>query len=185
MVGESAGFDGIWGIANVRERAGVVGKNNAGGLAAYFDGDVIITREFNLANADFAEDFDIAGSDVVEPGTVLVLGDTGGLRASASAYDKRVVGVVSGAGQYKPGIVLDKTASAANRQPVALIGKVCCKADAAFGAIAIGDLLTTSPTAGHAMKADDRAQAFGSVIGKALGPLAEGQALIPILIALQ
>jgi hypothetical protein len=49
----------------------------------------------------------------------------------------------------------------------------------------MGDLLTTSPTPGHAMKADDPLKAFGAVIGKALRPLDEGEGLIPILIALQ
>ena len=51
--------------------------------------------------------------------------------------------------------------------------------------IEVGDLLTTSPTAGHAMKAIEPHRVFGSVIGKALSPLEEGQGLIPILIALQ
>ena len=185
VVGESKNFDGIWGVAHVKECAGVVGRNTAGGVAGYFEGDVVVTRELTLSNADFAEDFDIAGNELVDPGTVLVLGDAGGLQASATAYDKRVAGVVSGAGRYRPGIVLDKVVSTSRRQPVALVGKVCCKADARFGAIAIGDLLTTSPTPGHAMKADDRAQAFGAVIGKALAPLADGQGLVPILIALQ
>jgi hypothetical protein len=66
-----------------------------------------------------------------------------------------------------------------------LLGKVYCKVDAGRGAIEIGDLLTTSPTPGHAMKADDPLKAFGAMLGKALGPLAEGRGLIPILIALQ
>jgi hypothetical protein len=66
-----------------------------------------------------------------------------------------------------------------------LLGKVYCKVDAGYGAIAIGDLLTTSPTPGHAMKAEDPLKAFGAVIGKALRPLKEGQGLLPILIALQ
>jgi len=66
-----------------------------------------------------------------------------------------------------------------------LVGKVYCKVDSRYAAIEVGDLLTTSPTPGHAMKALDREQAFGAVIGKALRPLAEGQGLIPILIALQ
>jgi hypothetical protein len=35
------------------------------------------------------------------------------------------------------------------------------------------------------MKAEDPLKAFGAVIGKALRPLAEGQGLVPILIALQ
>ena len=65
------------------------------------------------------------------------------------------------------------------------MGKVFCKVDAQFGAIEVGDLLTTSPTPGHAMKTNDPFKAFGAVIGKALRPLKEGQGLIPILIALQ
>ncbi len=51
--------------------------------------------------------------------------------------------------------------------------------------IEIGDLLTTSATPGHAMKATDPHKAFGAVIGKALRPLDRGQGLIPVLIALQ
>ena len=64
------------------------------------------------------------------------------------------------------------------------MGKVCCKADAQFGPIEVGDLLTTSPTPGHAMKASDPAKAFGAVIGKALGSLKAGTGLIPIIVAL-
>jgi hypothetical protein len=66
-----------------------------------------------------------------------------------------------------------------------LIGKVYCKVDAGYGAIEIGDLLTTSPTPGSAMKANDPLKAFGAVLGKALRPLTEGQGLIPVLVALQ
>ena len=69
---------------------------------------------------------------------------------------------------YRPALVIDRRAVQASRQPVALMGKVFCKADADFGAIAAGDLLTTSSTRGHAMKALDRGRAFGAVIGKAL-----------------
>ena len=35
------------------------------------------------------------------------------------------------------------------------------------------------------MKADDPSRAFGSVIGKALGSLFNGQGLLPILVSLQ
>ena len=68
---------------------------------------------------------------------------------------------------------------------MALVGKASCKVDAQYAQIEVGDLLTTSSTAGHAMKADDPQKAFGAVLGKALRPLQEGQGLIPILIALQ
>jgi hypothetical protein len=69
--------------------------------------------------------------------------------------------------------------------PVALLGKVYCKVDAGYGSIDVGDLLTTSSTPGHAMKADDPVKAFGTVIGKALTQFTGGTGLIPILITLQ
>jgi hypothetical protein len=149
------------------------------------DGNVKVQGDIVLTHADCAEDFNVLDSELAEPGTVMVLGDGDALKPSEYAYDKRVAGVISGAGNYKPGIVLDKQANRENRSPVALLGKVFCKVDASYTPIEVGDLLTTSDTPGHAMKAADSLKAFGSVIGKALRPLAEGQGLIPILIALQ
>ena len=68
---------------------------------------------------------------------------------------------------------------------MALIGKVHCKVDARYSPIEVGDLLTTSPTPGHAMRATDPLKAFGAVLGKALHGLARGQGLLPILVSLQ
>jgi hypothetical protein len=147
--------------------------------------DVDVAGDIRLLNADCAEDFDISGAEPVEPGTVMVLGDEDTLRPSQHAYDKRVAGVISGAGHHKPGLVLDRQPGQGNRSPVALLGKVFCKLDAGYGSVEVGDLLTTSDTPGHAMRADDPAKAFGAVIGKALRALKEGKGLIPILIALQ
>jgi hypothetical protein len=62
---------------------------------------------------------------------------------------------------------------------------VYCKVDAQYGSVEVGDMLTTSPTPGHAMRALDPLKAFGCVIGKALRPLESGQDLIPILVTLQ
>lgn len=166
-------------------------KEGTQGHAGFFDGDVWVSRKLSvgidivLANADCAEDFNIGNEVTVEPGTVMVIGEGDALFPCQDAYDKRAAGVVSGAGDYKPGIVLDKQQSAKNRQPIALLGKVYCKADAQYGAIEVGDMLTTSPNSGHAMKADDPQKAFGAVIGKALKPLRDGAGLIPILICLQ
>lgn len=115
----------------------------------------------------------------------MVLGEEGRLQQSHQAYDKRVAGVISGAGDYKPGIVLDKQRFRTGRKPIALLGKVFCKVDASYAQIEAGDLLTTSDTPGHAMKATEPLKAFGAVIGKALRPLKEGRELIPILVALQ
>jgi hypothetical protein len=161
-------------------------KHDGNRTAALFVGNVIITGDISLGNAaDCAEDFDISTDACAEPGTVMVLDDEGSLRESCRPYDRRVAGVISGAGNYRAGLILDKQPSRGNRKPIALVGKVFCKVDAQLGAVEVGDLLTTSSTAGHAMRADDPAKAFGAVIGKALRPLANGQGLIPILISLQ
>ena len=93
--------------------------------------------------------------------------------------------MISGAGDYRPGIVLDKQPSLENREPIALVGKVFCQVTAETAPIEVGDLLTTAHIPGHAMKATDPHRAFGAVIGKALAPLAGGVGLIPIIVALQ
>jgi hypothetical protein len=166
--------------------AALYAKHDGGRAAAFFDGNVVVTGDIVLTNAaDCAEDFDVAEAGLSEPGTVMVLGADGCLEACARAYDKRVIGVVSGAGGFRPGIVLDQQSDVPGRRPIALMGKVFCKVDADHGKVEVGDLLTTSPTEGHAMRADLVAVAFGTVIGKAMQPLDQGRGLIAILVALQ
>jgi hypothetical protein len=146
------------------------------------DGD---TGDIILRNADCAEDFDVPENEAIEPGTVVTINGEGRLQQSTQAYDKKVAGVISGAGDCTPGIVLGRQPAQNARLPVALTGKVYCKVDTQYSPIDVGDLLTTSPSPGHAMKASDPSQAFGAVIGKALRSLNEGKGLIPILVALQ
>lgn len=166
-------------------------KEGTRGHAGFFVGNVWITGELGvggsvwLDKADFAEDFDVVDGALAEPGTVMVMDEDGVLAPSGRAYDRRVAGVISGAGEFKPGVILDKRQTAFARRPVALLGKVYCKATAEAGAIEVGDMLTTSSMPGHAMKADDAMRAFGAVIGKALGRLESGTGLVPILVALQ
>ena len=57
--------------------------------------------------------------------------------------------------------------------------------DTSNGPIAIGDLLTTSETAGHAMKVTDHTRAPGAVLGKAMSSLKDGSGLVLILVSLQ
>jgi hypothetical protein len=142
--------------------------------------DVVLTQ------ADCAEDFDIAAGEMAEPGSVMVLDQEGMLKSSSTAYDRRVVGVIAGAGDYKPAITLDRRSSGGpSRMPISLTGKVYCTVDASYEIIEVGDLLVTSPTPAHAMKANDPTVAFGAVIGKALRGLESGRGLIPILVSLQ
>jgi hypothetical protein len=156
------------------------------GSVTISQGSLTVTQgDILLPGADCAEQFDTVGAQLLEPGTVVVIHEEGGVCESQQAYDTKVAGVVSGAGTYRPGIILDKQSSQADRVPIALVGKVYCKVDAQYSSIQVGDLLTTSPTPGCAMKASDPVKAFGAVLGKALRPLAAGCDLIPILIALQ
>jgi hypothetical protein len=134
-----------------------------------------------LMNADCAEEFDLAVQDA-QPGTVMVLTDDGRLAPSSEPYDTRVTGVVSGAGAFRPGLILDRRDTGMPRVPVALMGKVYCWVDATRAAIGVGDLLTTAEVRGHAMKVTDLTRAIGAIIGKALAPLAAGRQLIPILV---
>jgi hypothetical protein len=55
--------------------------------------------------------------------------------------------------------------------------------DAGYGSIRPGDLLTTSPTPGRAMRADDPRP--GTVIGKALEGLESGTGVIRVLVMLR
>jgi hypothetical protein len=142
-------------------------------------GDII------LRNGDCAEDFDIADDAAVDPGTVMVIDSGGRLRPSTQPYDRCVAGVLSGAGDLKPGIVLGRQESSSSRRPIALTGRVWCRVEASSAPVETGDLLTTSSVPGFAMKAIEPARAFGAVIGKALAPLPRGRGLIPVLVALQ
>ena len=159
-------------------------RSKGGSETIRLDGD---TGDVILQNADCAEEFDVSDcmdSVPIEPGTVMVMEPDGKLSQSLTPYDKRVAGVVSGAGSFKPGIILDKKISENQRIPIAVMGKVFCKVDATKQAIEAGDLLTSSANPGHAMKVTEWDRAFGSVIGKALGPMTIGRGLIPILVSL-
>ena len=69
---------------------------------------------------------------------------------------------------------------------VALAGRVYCNVDATEQAVQAGDLLTTSTTPGHAMKATDYDRARGAILGKAMQKLEQGQkGQILVLVTLQ
>jgi hypothetical protein len=157
-----------------------------GKLAARFVGDIEVTGDIKLTNADCAEEFDVVDSSVADPGTVMIMADAETLRPATRAYDTRVAGIVSGAGLYRPALMLDhRSCRPGPRCAIALIGKVYCKVDADQGPIRIGDLLTSSSTLGYAMKASDPTKAFGAIIGKALESLSAGRGLISVLVSLQ
>lgn len=175
MSGESSnlylGTDGNEGDIYVRDATGTD--------RIHLDG---ASGDIKLMGADVAEDF--ATTAPVAPGTVVVAVGPDEVAPAAAALDRRVVGVASGAGDYQPALRLG-TRPGDHRIPVAIMGRVACRADAGPGAIVAGDLLTTSVTSGHAMRVNDPAAAAGAIIGKALAPLDRGTGLIPVLLMLR
>ncbi|HTL15643.1 MAG TPA: hypothetical protein VL793_00320 [Patescibacteria group bacterium] len=136
--------------------------------------------------ADLAEPFDVS-SGQVQKGAVMVIDadNPGRLKVSQEAYDHRVAGVVSGAGGIHPGISLHQESVLDGSEDIALSGRVYAWADAATGEIQPGDLLTTSATPGHAMRAADAARRPGAILGKAMTGLKQGRGLVLVLVTLE
>jgi hypothetical protein len=143
-------------------------------------GEVRSDVGFNTPAADFAEMLDAEPG--LEAGDVLAIGDDGRLTRSHRPHQENVAGVYSTA----PGFVGGKPVEGARagHVPLAVVGIVPVKASAENGAISPGDLLTSSATPGHAMRANGEAR-VGCVIGKALRPLAAGTGRIEMLVVLQ
>jgi len=123
----------------------------------------------------------------MEPGTVVVLNrrHRNEVMPSAHAYDTAVAGVVSA----QPGVILGVASD--SKAQIATTGRVNVHVDATAGAIEIGDLLVTGNKPGTAMKSqpvDLGGVSFhrpGTVIGKALEPLPDGDGEILVLLSLQ
>ena len=142
-----------------------------------------------LGGADLSEQFDVETAGFApEPGMVVSIDPAreGRLTPSRTAYDRKVAGILSGAGGVNPGMIMGQKGSVADGEhPVALSGRVYCFVDANYAPIEPGDLLTTSDTPGYAMKATDPGRTAGAVLGKAMSSLHEGRGLILVLVGLQ
>lgn len=143
------------------------------------DGYVYADGPFSGSGADYAEL--LPGAAGLEPGQVLVIGPDGRLAPSSEPYQASVAGVYS----TQPGFVAGEDGEhPAGRVPLAVMGVAPVKATAANGPIRPGDLLASSAVPGHAMAAGANPP-VGTVIGKALEPLAAGEGLIKMLATLQ
>lgn len=148
-------------------------------------GNINISGTINAKYQDVAEW--VESSQALGAGTVVVLDHTRSNQvvASSKAYDTRVAGVIS----LQPGIVLGE--GGATKVLVATTGRVKIKVDASAGPIQIGDLLVTSDKEGVAKKSEPlmlggvQIHRPGTLIGKALEPLAKGTGEILVLLSLQ
>lgn len=148
-------------------------------------GSITVDGNINAKYQDVAEWVD--SSQELAAGTVVVLDSSKSnqVLASTQSYDSRVAGVIS----LRPGLTLGEAAE--GRVLVATTGRVKVKVDATNGPIQIGDLLVTSDKEGVAMKSMPveiggvKIHRPGTLIGKALEPLAQGTGEILVLLSLQ
>lgn len=148
-------------------------------------GNIDVGGNINAKYQDMAEW--VESSQPLTAGTVVVLDPDkdNQVVASTQSYDSRVAGVIS----PQPGIALGDRGE--GRVLVAATGRVKVKVDASNGPIKIGDLLVTSDKEGFAMKSVPvevggvRMHRPGTLIGKALAPLATGTGEILVLLSLQ
>lgn len=120
-------------------------------------------------------------------GTVVVLNPDGinEVMPSSRAYDTSVAGVVSA----QPGVILGEASD--SKEQIATYGRVRVRVDATRAPIRVGDLLVTSDKSGVAMRSEPSridGRSFhqpGTIIGKALQPLAAGEGEILVLLSLQ
>lgn len=152
---------------------------------AHFSGDLVVDGNIAAKYQDLAEW--VPSRDDLSPGTVVVLDPTAGngVLASTIPYDTKVAGVVSA----QPGIILGEAGP--SKEQVATTGRVRVRVDASRGPIAVGDLLVTSDKPGLAMKSAPidlggvPIHRPGTIVGKALEPLASGEGEILVLLSLQ
>lgn len=150
-----------------------------------FTGNLTVDGTINSKYQDVAEW--VPATEQFAAGTVVVLDRTKSNRviSSNAAYDTRVAGVISS----QPGITLGE--SGEGKVAVATTGRVQVKVDADRAAIEIGDLLVTSDIPGMAMKSEPvnlggvQIHRPGTIVGKALEPLAKGKGEILVLLSLQ
>lgn len=136
--------------------------------------------------SDLSEQFDVrATQGETEPGMVVCIDadHPGQLVVCTEPYDRTVAGIISGAGDVEPGMLMAQRDSVVDgAYPVALTGRVYAWAE---GPVEPGDLLTTSDTPGHAAKVTDYGKAQGAIIGKAMTGIEGGEGLVLVLVALQ
>lgn len=174
------------GLGNVQADGGYHCGNNIDDGAGTLDENEIAPCLFDSSPADFAEM--LPAAPTLEAGDLLVIGADGSLWLTTQAYQASVAGVYSTRPSYiGNGAMWGKDGYA----PLAIVGVAPVKVSGENGPIQPGDLLTSSNTPGHAMKASPitiHGVTFypsGVLVGKALQGFTGDRGVILILIMLQ
>lgn len=102
-------------------------------------------------------------------------------RVADEANSAAVAGVIT----TKPGVLMNAGVEDVGDAPaLALVGRVPVKVTDEGGSIRVGDLLVSSSTPGHAMKAPNH-PAPGTIVGKALQPHGSGSGTVEMLVMLR
>jgi Collagen triple helix repeat (20 copies) len=162
--------------------AGVILKGFGPGGATEFQvdasGDVYAHGAFHPNGVDYSDQ--LPATTNIGPGDVVVIGADGLLHRSSHRASRKVAGVFS----TQPGVVGQRDDERRTTIPVALAGMIPVKVTNENGDIQPGDLLVSSSTPGHAMRASQN-PASGTVIGKAMEALRASSGEIQMLVMLR
>jgi len=159
---------------NGRGGAEVVIGNKASAKGADVHGSIRAETVVAQTTGGVAQLF--RATSVLKSGDVVRVNDTGErvVRVRKLA-DPRILGVVTN----EPGVLLGGEVRTGSVM-VAVTGVVEARVDASKHPVEVGDLLIASGTSGHAEAAENPAP--GTVLGKAMAPIAKGTGVIPVLL---
>ena len=149
------------------------------------NGNINVSGNINAKYQDIAEW--VPATKSIPAGSVVIVDPDreNSVVPSTQAYDTRVAGVVS----PNPGLVLGEPSE--SKVKVATTGRVRVRVDASHAPIRVGDLLVTSSKEGVAMRSEPvefggvQLHRPGTLIGKALESLADGEGEVLVLLSSQ
>jgi hypothetical protein len=200
VTGNNAYAPGVYGYS--QQGAGVMGEAGPGAasVAGFFLGNVVVQGNLTVTGSKGGYVVDMAlndGDEPLTPGDLVIVTGVANpvighipvplVRKADSAGSTAVIGVVEAAhGPHENGAAgaSDGAAYPGDYLTIVTLGAfMTIKVDAGYGPVQPGDLLVSSPTPGHAMRADN--PQAGTIIGKALSALDEGTGTVAVMVTLQ
>ena len=173
----------LWAYSKTGKQIGFFGQwnNDPGGGLLVIDGEGNRAVELSGAKSsariringkkihDYAEILELADREGIGFGSVVAWDpNAGGLVPASVANCRLTIGVISGAGGFRPGMVIGSREDGTRDFPVSMSGLVHVRVNGEGGAVRPGDLLVPSSVPGVGMRAEHPTR--GTVFGKALAP---------------